>query len=90
MDHDHAGLPQRPHGDSGAQAAILYLDIRVPAQLGDLVQRHYEHLARLAWALHKAGVEEAHIKLSVDQLVDQYRAELVEAITHMNLGMQDG
>lgn len=54
-------------------------DADVPDELRDLAERHKQHLAELVIMLRTVGMNEEEIEAAVDQLVADYRVQLVAA-----------
>lgn len=55
-------------------------DFDVPEQLRAVAARHDQHITKLIVQLRSFGMEEEAIQRSVDELIESYRRELVEAI----------
>lgn len=53
--------------------------IEIPHQLHVLAARHKQHLSELITMLRTGGIEEGAIEEAVDQLVSEYRIQLLEA-----------
>ncbi len=53
--------------------------IEVPDQLLDLAERHKRHLAELTKMLRTVGMDETAIEKAVDQLIANYRVQLLAA-----------
>ncbi len=51
----------------------------VPEQLRELAERHKQHLAELITMLRTVGMDEDAIEAAVDQLIVDYRVQLLEA-----------
>lgn len=51
----------------------------VPAHLRELAERHKQHLAELITLLRTVGMDENAIEEAVDQLIADYRVQLLEA-----------
>lgn len=54
--------------------------IEVPSQLSELVERHKEHISELIVMLRTVGMDEASIEKAVDQLIAEYRVQLLQAV----------
>lgn len=54
-------------------------DFDVPEQLLELVDRHKQHLIELVTKLRTVGIDEIAIEETVDQLIANYRVQLLEA-----------
>lgn len=55
-------------------------DIDIPEPLRAVAARHEQHITKLIVQLRSFGMEEDAIQRSVDELIESYRGELVEAI----------
>ncbi len=53
--------------------------IDVPQELCDLAERHKQHLAELITMLRTVGMSEESIEKAVDQLISDYRVQLLDA-----------
>jgi hypothetical protein len=58
-------------------------DLDIPVELVASLQRHREHLAKLAVNLRAAGVGQEQIEQSISVLIASYKAELTAAMKRM-------
>jgi|GEM_PF-4923112 hypothetical protein len=70
---------------SAAVAAndLVYLEVGVPVELRDAVERHHRHLGTLVQQLRQAGMSEGDATACVDLAIDSYRDALAAAVTRM-------
>lgn len=54
--------------------------IDVPQHLQDLAERHQRHIAELITMLRATGMNEISIEEAVDELIANYRAQLIAAV----------
>ncbi len=54
--------------------------IEVPQHLCALTERHTQHLAELIAMLRTVGMDETAIEEAVDQLIADYRVQLLDAV----------
>lgn len=52
----------------------------MPDELRGVAKRHQQHIGELVSKLESLGINDETIERSVDQLIQSYRAELLEAI----------
>lgn len=54
--------------------------IDIPPQLHEVAERHQQHIAELIGLLRVTGAEESRIEEAVDELIADYRAQLLRAV----------
>jgi len=60
-----------------------FMDLAIPPELEENIQRHRENLMRLVVSLRSAGVDEIQIEESVSVIVASYKAELIRSIKQL-------
>ena len=58
----------------------LFYGMEVPDQLRELAERHQNHIAELVGKLRTVGMDDHAIEAAVDQLIENYRDQLVTAV----------
>lgn len=67
---------------------LLPEEAGLPTELQASVRRHYKHLTALVESLRAAGVDEAIVASSVQQLLESYGVELTAAMKALVTGGQ--
>jgi uncharacterized membrane-anchored protein len=58
----------------------LFYGMEIPDQLRELAERHQTHIAELVGKLRTVGMDDHAIEAAVDQLIENYRTQLISAV----------